>query len=129
MKRKITALILTFSILLAMLLPASAVSFPDGVTEENAAESAVNLDKLIEKAIPLIAENKSLSEAVDELLLKDETLSGFFSALYGSMDDYSGALGILGIDVSPAALSAALDEFPEVSAAVGSVSSYSDGRA
>ena len=129
MKRKILSVILAALLAFSLLTPAFAVSYPDGVTEETAAQSAENLDKLIRNLLPLMDEdnkNRSLADIVNDLVITDETLSGILTSLYGAMDEYASALSVLGIDVSPAAISAHLSDYPEVSKAISAVSSFSE---
>ena len=125
MRKKLLSVLLALVVALSAALPAFAFDYPSGVTEETSARSAENLDVLVGELLPLLSED-DLAATVEKLIVSDDALSGIFTALYGKMDDYSSALKLLGIDVSPAALSAHLADFPDVSAAVGAVSAYSE---
>ena len=102
------------------------MTYPEGVTEETAEKSAGGLDTLIEKIIPLLGDEKTLGGMLYGMLISDETLSSILTSLYGAMDEYSSALGILGVDISPATLSGYLSDYPQVSAAVAAVGSYGE---
>lgn len=96
-----------------MTVCASAVSYPDGVTEENCVSAIPKVDALVNTFVK--SSGKDLSETVYEAVLSDDTLNMLFSTVYSELAKNSSSLSVIGVDLSPASLSAALKGFGNVS--------------
>lgn len=117
LKRKINKLlciILCMAILTLSVLPASAaVTFPQGVDEQSAAQSAQKTDALISTLLQDM-QGKSLEELVMPMLFSDSTLSQLLTEIYTSLSQNGQTLGDIGIDISPAGVAKHLTAYPSV---------------
>lgn len=102
---------------------AFAVDYPAGVTKELCEESSVKTDKLVKNAVNAFS-GKPLKEMINTELYKDETLSSLLTGIYSSLSESASVLKVLGIDVSPSALSNALSAYPDVSKKLGEASDW-----
>ncbi|MCR5041160.1 MAG: hypothetical protein K6C36_03540 [Clostridia bacterium] len=108
------ALCFVLSILLLLSpLTAFAFDYPDGIDPSCAQSAISSTDTLAVNAVPALT-GKTLSELLGGAVYTDEVLSSFVIMLYTSLADYSAALRLLGIDVSPASVASGLDSSPQV---------------
>ncbi|MCM1544179.1 MAG: hypothetical protein NC110_02665 [Ruminococcus sp.] len=91
----------------------AAVTYPSGVTEQTAQQSAEKTDTLIKNAVSAL-ENKTLDKLVYPMLFSDETLSQILLSVYQSMAENAESLGRLGIDVSTKKVAEGLLAYPSV---------------
>lgn len=122
MKSRITR---AFSVLLAVImcisfLPglASAVTYPQGVTQSDVSEAVPKAEKLVESLIKQNGGTAAIKKQMYESFYADETLNAIFSGVYSSLSENASMLSTLGIDVSPAGIAEALKKYPDISAAV-----------
>ncbi len=120
----ILAFILAFSPV--MTLTAGAVNFPDGVTRENTGEAAVKLNNLLKTLLASNEETKDLKGTVYGMLYEDEALNGIFKAIYETLGENADALSVIGVDISPAALSSALSGYKSISKKIASCATLAD---
>lgn len=118
--KRLTAVILSIAIIVISMLPATfAVTYPDNISKQDVLGTITDLDNLTIKAISLSSE-KSLSDAVYDSLCCDRTLNSLFSSVYGEIAGNESVLSALGVNLSPAALSACLAAYPSVASAIAS---------
>ena len=124
MKRKITQ---TLSVFLAVimccsLLPftAKAITYPQGITQSDAAEALPKAEKLVEALIKQNGGTEALKKKLYRSVCSDAALNAIFKEIYSALSENASALGSLGIDITPAGLSSALKKYPEISEAVAS---------
>lgn len=107
------AVILTLSPVLT--LTAGAVEFPEGVTREQTLETVDKLNALLKNILASNEETKDLKGTVYSMLYKDETVNSIFTGIYGALGENADALSVIGVEITPAALSSALSEYKSVS--------------
>ncbi len=112
------AFILAFSPVVT--LTAEAVNFPEGVTREATGETIVKLNTLVKTLLASNEETKNLKGTVYSMLYKDETINGIFKAIYEALGENADALSVIGVDISPAALSQALSGYKGISKKIAS---------
>lgn len=113
---KIISLLLCFVLMFTSVICCfAAVSFPAGVTEQTAKESAEKTDLLIKNMLA-DTQGKTLSELVMPTILSDETLSSLLVSVYSIMGQQADSLETIGIDTSTKALANALSAYPSVKA-------------
>lgn len=118
------SVLLALCIVCTACLPAfAAVSYPDGVTNETAAETAQKTDNLIENAVSSF-EEKSLKALVLPELFKSSTLSALLVKAYSSLSESSDTLSKLGIDITPAGVAKGLGDYPTVQSALESAADW-----
>ncbi len=124
--KKIFGVLLSVLVVLFSLAPMSqaAVTYPQGITAEQA-EIAMKQTDTVLKAIIKTAEGKELSEVVLSMLFSDATLSSLAKTMYSMSEENSDTFSTIGLDFSPAAVSAHLADYPEVQAAMASAASWS----
>ena len=91
----------------------AAVSYPDGVTQQTAQESAQKTDLLIKNML-FDTQKKTLSQLVMPTVFSDETLSQVLLSVYGSDGEMVTSLERLGIDASTGNVAKGLESYPEV---------------
>ncbi|MDO4379583.1 MAG: hypothetical protein Q4D20_01795 [Clostridia bacterium] len=112
------SVLLTLCVLLSVCMPCfAAVSYPDGVTNKSAAESAEKTDKLVENAVSSF-KNTTLENLVTTVLFESETLSKLLTGIYSSLAESTDTLSKLGIDISPAGVAKGLGKYPTVQKAL-----------
>lgn len=112
------SVLLSLCVLLSVCAPClAAVSYPDGVTNSNAAQAAQKTDILVKNAVSSL-ENTTLEELVTQMLFEDETLSQLLLSVYSSLAESSDTLKSLGIDISTSGVAAGLENYPSVKAAL-----------
>ncbi len=126
MKRlnKFLTLILAFILVFSpvMTLTAGAVEFPDGITREQTSETVGKLNSLLKTLLSSSEETKNLKGTIYSMLYKDETLNGIFTAIYEALGENADALSVIGVELTPAALSSALSDYKSVSKKIASCS-------
>ena len=103
---------------------ASAPSYPAGVTAQQALNAVKGTDKLLSKALPILA-GKSLKGLITSSLYTSDTLSGILVSVYSSMEESGDALKIIGIDASTRAVAQNLRAYPDVCAELFNCESWS----
>lgn len=112
------SVLLTLCVLLSVCMPCfAAVSYPDGVTNQSAAEAAKKTDNLVENAVSSF-ENTTLENLVTRVLFESETLSKLLTGIYSSLSESTDTLSKLGIDISPAGVAKGLANYPTVQKAL-----------
>lgn len=101
---------------------AASVSYPQGVTQQSAANSVKGTDLLIKNALAA-TRNTTLEKLVMPALYSDETLSSILTGIYTSLGKDE-SVSIIGIDVTPAAVAAGLSDYPQVQTAVSSADTW-----
>ncbi len=119
-----------FSVLLAAIIicltvaPVSgAVNYPQGVTKEKAESAIVKTDTLI-NAMLRQTQNTTLSGLLMPQICSDSTLSMLTVEVYRMMEENSETLSKLGLDTTPAAVSAYLVNYPSVAQTLASATSW-----
>lgn len=108
------SVLLTLCVLFSTCVPCfAAVSYPDGVTNQSAAEAAEKTDKLVENAVSSF-KNTTLENLVTPILFESETLSKLLTGIYSSLAESTDTLSKLGIDISPAGVAKGLGDYPTV---------------
>lgn len=112
------SVLLSLCVLLSVCMPCfAAVAYPDGVTNQSAAEAAKKTDKLVENAVTSF-ENSTLENLVTTVLFESETLSKLLTGIYSSLSESTDTLSRLGIDISPAGVAKGLEKYPTVQKAL-----------
>lgn len=124
--RKILVVFLSVLVVLFSLAPMSSavVTYPAGVTPEQAQSAMKNTDSVI-KAVVETMEGKSLSDVVLSMLFSGDTLSSLAKTMYSMSEENGDTFSTIGIDFSPAAVSAYLTDYPSVQSAMASAASWS----
>lgn len=119
---KYLCVILSFILLFAPLSTvfAGAVEYPAGVTKEQTEAVIPKLNSLVKALFKMSPETADIKGTVYETLYSDDTLNGLFSGIYTALGENASSLSIIGVDISPAALSEALDAYPSVSGKIAS---------
>lgn len=122
--KKIISILLCILILIFSLTPAYAVvTYPTGVTEQTATQSAEKTDILIKNALNSM-QGKTLSQLVYPMLFSDETLSQILISVYGSLAENASSLERLGIDISTKSVAKGLSAYPSVAQNVSAASDW-----
>ncbi len=108
-----TALIIIFSSVLPV--TAGAVSYPQGLTEEQVLTTIPKLNNVAKGLLSSMPGSSDLKSTVYSALYKDETVNMLFKSIYEMLGENADTLSSIGVDISPASLSAALKSFPSVS--------------
>lgn len=124
-RKKLISVLLCVLMLSLSLTPAfAAVTYPAGVTEQTAQQSAEKTDALIKNAVNTL-EHKSLDKLVYPMLFADDTLSGILLSFYQGLSENASSLERLGIDVSTAKVAAGLSAYPSVAQKVSAAADWS----
>ncbi len=107
-------------------LTAFAVSYPQGVTQSDAAAALPKAEKLVESLIKQNGGTAEIKKNIYASFFADDTINAIFKGVYSSLSENESMLGTLGVDISPAALAAALKKYPEISSAVSSCASLAE---
>ena len=118
------ALVIILCLAPALSVGAAAVSYPEGVTQADCEAAIPKLDKVIPAAVAMTG--KSLDETFYGAVVTDATLNGLFKSVYTEMAGNASTLNLMGVNVSPAALSAALSAYPAVSQKIGGLSTLEE---
>lgn len=112
------SVLLSLCVLLSVCTPClAAVSYPNGVTNQSAAEAAEKTDKLVENAVSSF-KNTTLENLVTTALFESETLSKLLTDIYSSLSESTDTLSKLGIDISPSGVAKGLANYPTVQKAL-----------
>ncbi len=101
---------------------AGAVNLPEGVTRTELEEAIPKLGNLLKNLLATNPATKDLKKTVYGMLYEDDTINALFSGIYTALGENADAMSIIGVDISPAALSSALSGFPQVSKKIASCS-------
>jgi len=102
----------------------SAVSYPAGVTPEQA-QSAIERTDTVLNAVLNAAEGKGLSALLLPMLLSDETLSSLAKMMYSMGEENGETFGAIGLAMSPSDVAKNLGNYPDVQARMMSAASWS----
>lgn len=116
----ILAFILTFSTAFPVI--SQAVTYPEGITAEQTKEVIPKLNNLLKNILRSNPETKDLKNTVYSMLYKDETVNSLFAEIYTALAENGDALSVIGVDISPASLSAKLSNYPDISSAIADCS-------
>ena len=115
--------ILAFSPL--SLITAGAVELPDGISRTQTESVIPKLNTLIKTLLASGGKDTDIKGMLYDTLYKDETVNSIFSAIYTALGENADTLSIIGVDISPAALSNALSAYPTISKKIASCSDIS----
>ena len=123
--KKIVSVLLVLSILIISSSTALAanITYPGGVSKEDAELSSKKTDVLITRAVQAL-QNKTLKSLVLSELFKDETLSTILTSVYGSLSENESTLSNLGIDISTKNVAENLSAYPSVADGVSKAESW-----
>ncbi len=102
-------------LIFSSVISAFAFTYPEGVTEQTAQESAEKTDLLIKNLLQDTS-GKTLSALALPMMFSDETLSQMLVSIYSSLEEQSETLGKIGIDISVDAVAKNLSAYPQVQA-------------
>lgn len=121
---KFLSLILTFLLVFSPVftLSASAVTYPEGITQEQTQNTIPKLNSLVKTFLSMSEETKDLKGTVYGMLYKDDTVNSLFKEIYTALGENADSLSVIGVDISPAALSSALSSYPAISEKIASCS-------
>ncbi len=119
---KFLSLILTIILIFSPIvsLSAAAVEYPKGVTEEQIQATIPKLNSLLKAILSMSEETKDLKGTVYGMLYEDATVNTIFKEIYTALAQNADSLSVIGVDISPAALAAALDNYPSISKKIAS---------
>ncbi len=119
MKRltKFTATVLVFVLIFSSLpvFNAGAVEFPEGITREQTESVIPKLNTLLKQLMSSGGKDTDIKGMLYDTLYKDETVNGIFKAIYTALGENADALSVIGVNISPAALTKALYDYPSIS--------------
>ena len=121
--KKYCGALLALLMLCLAALPAGAVSYPEGVTAQTAAQSVGKTDTLLKNAVPAVT-GKSFSGFLFGTLYSDETLSAILKGIYTAVEEQGAALSGFGLDTSPANAAKGLSAYPSVQRRVAAADSW-----
>ena len=112
--RKIISIFLSVMIFVLSFAPAaSAVSYPAGVTPEQAQTAMEKTDVVLNAALNA-AEGKGLAALLIPMLLCDETLSSLAKMMYSAVEENAETFSTIGIGITPADVAKNLTNYPDV---------------
>lgn len=130
MKSKFTVIL---SVILAVMMcfatpltAFAAITYPQSITASDVSAAVPKAEKLVESLIKQNGGTASVKKKLYDSLYADETVNSIFKGVYGSLAENASTLGTLGIDISPAGISAALAKYPDISAAVSACASLDE---
>ncbi|MBQ3537376.1 MAG: hypothetical protein IJA39_02255, partial [Clostridia bacterium] len=110
-------------------ITAGAVSYPQGLTEEQVLGTIPKLNNVAKGLLSSMPGSADLKSTVYSALYKDETVNMLFKSIYEMLGENAETLSSVGVDVSPAALSAATKAFPAVSKKLAACKNISEAVA
>lgn len=124
--KKILGVFLSLVIVAASLAPMSlaAVTYPQGITAEKADNAMKQTDTVLKSLVQNL-EGKSLADVVLAMIFSDDTLSSLAKTFYSMSEENAQTFSTIGLDFSPAAVSAHLYDYPEAQMAFASAESWS----
>lgn len=125
---KLIAVIMAIAICLMPVLSISAfaVTYPDGVTKATVTSSIDTFDTVLKKLMATNAQTADLSKTVYASICSDATLNSLFSAVYKEMSGNENTLSGIGVNITPAGLSASLSAYPDVSSKLAACSNLAE---
>ena len=124
--KKILGIFLSVMITVLSLAPAgyAAVAYPPGVTPEQAQTAMKQTDSVL-KALAKAAEGKELSDVVLSMLFSDAALSSLAKTMYSIGEENAETFSAIGLNFTPAAVSAYLGNYPDVQSRLAYADSWS----
>ncbi|HHU84032.1 MAG TPA: hypothetical protein GXZ23_02530 [Clostridiales bacterium] len=120
---KVLSVVLSLIVLIIpVMLPVSAVTYPDGIDQKTVEETIPKFDAILS----VLLKDRDIKSAVYSAIHTDATVNSLFSGIYGLMVENADALRIMGVDISPKALSEAFKSYNIVSIKVASCSSLDE---
>ncbi len=124
--KKITGLFLAVVLTTFTWLPvASAVSYPQNVTNESAYEAIEKTDSLIYSLLKS-TQNKTLKQLVTKELYSDETLSALLVGVYSMLSQNEKDLSAMNIDISVKTVAKGLSQYPDVASELSAYNSWAE---
>ncbi len=123
--KRLTKFIATFLVFILAFSPltsvfAGAVEYPDGVTKQQILEVIPKFNSLLKTILESGGEETDLKGMLYGTLYKDETINTLFAEIYTALGESADTLSIVGVNITPAALSAALLNYPAISKKIAS---------
>lgn len=113
--RKIVSFITVILLVWLSIIPAAAVSYPQGITSEQLISTVDKTDIIIE-ALLKNTEEGSLENIIFPQIFKDEVISSLTVGIYSGIEENAESISALGIDVSTKGVASHLAAYPEVKA-------------
>lgn len=127
-KKLLSVFMITLIILLTMApVSMAAVTYPQGVTAEQAENAIGKTDTLIYSVLKQ-TENTTLKQMLMPVICSSDTLSMLTLEIYKMVEQNAETISMLGLDTTPAAVASYLVNYPEVSQRVASFSSWTDAN-
>ena len=104
---------------------AGAVEFPEGITREQTDSVIPKLNTLIKTILASGGKDTDIKGMLYDTLYKDETVNAIFSAIYSALGENADALSVIGVSITPAALTKALYDYPSISRKISSCADIS----
>lgn len=122
------------SLILAVILALSAtsvnvigfagnVSYPDGVTQQQAENALVGTENLVQYILNNYLKT-DLRTIIEPMIYNDMIVSKLLISIYSSMEESASDLKSIGIDVTPAGVAKGLKNYPQVQSAVLEAESF-----
>ncbi len=126
MKKLLSVFLVTLIVALTM-APASmaAVTYPEGVTAEQA-ENAISKTDLMISSLLKNSQNTTLRELLMPQICSSDTLSMLTIEVYKMLEQSAEDLSMLKLDTTPAAVSAYLTNYPEAAAKIASFATWAE---
>lgn len=112
----ILAVILVFTPLIA--INAAAVNYPQGITKEQTLSVIPKLNSVAK--VLLSSGSQDISSGLYDTLYDDKTVNTLFAEIYKALGENADALSIVGVNISPAALSVHLNSYEDISKKIAS---------
>lgn len=125
LSKKLLSLLMALTLIAACLAPMSvgAVTYPQGVTPQQAEDAIENTDKLISGFLREVS-NTTLSEMLMPEICSDKFMSFIVTEIYKALEENADALSTLGIKAGCADVAKYLANYPEVAAKLSGASSW-----
>ena len=126
MVKKLLCVLMCFAVLFSSVICAfAAITYPEGVTEENALEAIEKTDTLVKNALKE-TENTTVSELIYSLLFSDDTLNSLLVGVYSEIEKQNMDLSSLNIVTTPAEVAKYLTAYPTVALSLAMATSWQD---
>lgn len=122
--KKLSGILLAILIVCMTVTPAFAVTYPAGITAEQA-ESAMTKTDVMLHTLLSETEGKSLAEVVTPLVLSDATLSSLAKMMYSMGEENAQTFSAIGLNLAPSDVAAYLNNYPDVRSRLMTASSWS----
>ncbi len=125
LSKKLLSLLMALTLIAACLAPMSvgAVTYPQGVTPQQAEDAIENTDKLISGFLREVS-NTTLSEMLMPEICSDKFISFIVTEIYKALEENADTLSTLGIKAGCADVAKYLANYPEVVAKLSGASSW-----